>query len=64
MVATNYIRNGSLLVQLNGQATGFLAADGAPTYPVENDVEVVSLDKSLNSEEVTAHVTVNVVVPQ
>ena len=40
-----YIRNGSVLVQLNGQATGFLVADGMRLVPVENDVEVLSLDE-------------------
>lgn len=38
-------------------------ADGARIVPWKNDVQVVSLDKSLTSEEMTAHVSVTVVVP-
>ena len=61
VLATVYIRNGSAAVQLNGQATGFLVADAMCLAPVENDVEVQSLDESLGTDEVTVHVLVNVV---
>jgi len=64
VLATNYIRNGQLRVQLNGQATGDLVADAMRLVPVENDVQVLSLERSLQSEAVTAHVLVDVLVPQ
>ncbi len=63
---TKYFRAeaGSAQVQLHGQAAGEVVADGVRLVLLENDVQILSLDRSLGSEEVTAHVSVNVLVPQ
>jgi hypothetical protein len=63
ILATRYFRNGSATVQLNGQATGYLIADGVRLVPVENDVQILSLERSLGGEAVTAHVSINSPVP-
>jgi hypothetical protein len=62
-LTTQYLRNGTAKVQLNGQATGFVVADAVRIVLVENDVRVISFERSLGSEEVTAHVSVNVLIP-
>ena len=55
---------GSLTVELTDGGTGRVVADGVRLVPVQNGVSINSLDKSLTSEAVTAHVTVTEVVPQ
>ena len=53
-----------MCVQLNGQSTtGFTVADGVRIVLVENNVQVLSLERSLGSEEATARVSVEVLVP-
>lgn len=64
ILVTEYFRAGSAQVQLHGQAAGEVVADGVRLVLLENDVQILSLDRSLGSEEVTAHVSVNVLVPQ
>lgn len=64
ILATEYFKSGTVQVQLSGQAAGYLVADGMRLVPVENEVQVLSLERTLDSEEVTAHVLVNVLVPQ
>lgn len=63
-LATEYFRAGAAKVQLHSQAAGQVVADGVRLVLVENDVRILSLDRSLGSEEVTAHVFVNLLVPQ
>jgi len=58
------IQGDTLLVELSDQADGMVVADGVRIARVENEVRVLSLDKSLTREEVTAHVLVTVRVPQ
>ena len=63
VLATEYFRNGSVIVRLNGQATGYLIADGVRLVPVENNVQILFLERSLGGEAVTAHVSINSPVP-
>jgi type II secretory pathway pseudopilin PulG len=64
ILMTKCIRSGTVRVELNGQSsTGYTVADGVRLVPIENNVQVISLDRSLTSEEVTAHVSVEVKVP-
>ena len=58
------ITSGSLSVELTDASADPVVADGVRLIPVKNDVQINSLDKSLSSEDVTAHVTVTVQVPQ
>ena len=65
-LSTQYIRSGSVRVELAGQTPdGYVEADGMRIVPVENTVQVQSLQRSLNSEQVTATVSVqaNPVIP-
>ena len=50
-------------VELNDGADAKVVADAVRLVRIENDVRITSVQKSLNSEEVTAHVTVTVQVP-
>jgi len=43
---------------------GSAAADGVRLVPLQNEVRVVSLDRSLTSEEMTVRVEVNAEVPK
>ncbi len=58
------ISGNTLRVELNNSAGGKVAADAVRLVRVENDVRITSMEKSLDSEEVTAHVSVTVQVPQ
>jgi len=57
------VASGTLRVQLSDNANGRVIADGVRVIPVQNTVQVLSLDQSLTSETVTAHVSVTVQVP-
>jgi hypothetical protein len=57
------ITGDTLRVELADNANGNIAADAVRIVPAGNKVEIVSLEKSLSSEEVTAHVSVTVQVP-
>lgn len=54
---------GSMTVELTDGGSDRVVADAVRLVPVQNGVRINSLDKSLTSEEVTAHVTVTEVVP-
>lgn len=59
-----WINGDNARVELSAQSDGSVAADGVQLVPLQNDVRVLSLNRSMNSEEVTVRVQVNVVVPQ
>ena len=61
---TKYFDAGTVGVQLHSQATSEVVADGVRLSPVKNDVQILSIDRSLDSEEATVHVLVNVQVPE
>jgi hypothetical protein len=56
--------SGSTRVELSGQGNGRVIADAVRLVPVRNTVVVLSLDRSLTSQTVTAQVAVTVQVPQ
>ncbi len=57
--------SGNILnVQLNNSAGDKVIADGVRLVRVENEVRITSVEKALDSEEVTAHVSVTELVPQ
>lgn len=58
------ITSDTLKVHLSNNAIDNVIADGVRLVPVQNDVRVTSLNKSITSEEVTVHVSVTVLVPQ
>lgn len=58
------VASGSARVELRSSAAGSVAADGVRLVPRQNEVRVVSLDRSLTSEETTARVSVKAEVPQ
>jgi type II secretory pathway pseudopilin PulG len=58
------IRGDTLRVRLTDEADGRVIADGVRVVPVRNQVQVSSLEKALTSDEVTAQVSVTVLVPQ
>ncbi len=63
-LSTQFVRNSTVRVQLDGEATsGYVVADGMRLVPLENRVQVLSLDKSSATEDVTANVSVEVLVP-
>jgi type II secretory pathway pseudopilin PulG len=53
----------TLQVELSDDADGNIVADAVRIVPVRNTVDVISLEKSLVSEDVTAEVSVTVQVP-
>lgn len=57
------ISSDTLRVKLSDDANGNIAADAVRIAPVRNTVQVISMEKSLTSEDVTAHVSVTVQVP-
>lgn len=57
------ISGDTLRVELTDDADGNIAADAVRIVPAGNAVEVVSLERSLTSEDVTANVSVTVQVP-
>jgi hypothetical protein len=57
------IASGALRVELTDGAEGNVAADAVWIRPLRNELRVLSLDKSLPSENVTARVSVTVVTP-
>lgn len=57
------ITSGDVLVELSADANGKVVADGVRLVQVVNDVQINSLEKSLTSENTTAHVSVTVLVP-
>jgi prepilin-type N-terminal cleavage/methylation domain-containing protein len=64
VLTTQYIRSGSVRAELAGQAAvGYVVADAVRLFPIENNVQILSLERSLGSEEVTARVSVEVLVP-
>lgn len=58
------ISSGSAQVVLSDQANGNVVADSVWLLPVVNDVEILSLERTLTGQSITFHVTVNVQVPQ
>lgn len=58
------ISTGGLAVELTDAVTERVAADAVRLIAVRNVVNINSLEKSLLNEDVTAHVTVTVEVPQ
>jgi Tfp pilus assembly protein PilV len=56
--------SGVLAVELTDAADDPVVADAVRLIPVRNKVQVDGLERSLQSEEVTAHVTVTVEVPE
>ena len=62
-LGTFAVATGTLQVRLSDKANGRVIADGVRIIPVQNIVQVLSLDRSLTSEDVTAHVAVTVQVP-
>jgi type II secretory pathway pseudopilin PulG len=59
ILTAQFIRNGTVTVTLSVPTTGQVVVDGMRLVPAGKDVQVLSLDKTLTSEEVTAHVSVN-----
>ncbi|MHC4179932.1 MAG: golvesin C-terminal-like domain-containing protein [Planctomycetota bacterium] len=57
------IASGALRVDLSDDADEWVVADAVRIVPAGNKVEVVSLERSLTGEDVTAHVSVTVQVP-
>jgi type II secretory pathway pseudopilin PulG len=57
------IAGGALRVDLSDDADEWVVADAVRIVPIRNDVEVLSLAKSLDSESVTAEVSVTLQVP-
>lgn len=64
VLATLPLGSGSARVELHSSAAGSVAADGVRLVPLQNEVRVVSLDRSLTSEEMTARVSINAEVPK
>jgi prepilin-type N-terminal cleavage/methylation domain-containing protein len=62
-LAIAYLRNGAIRLQLNSNANGSVVADCVRLVPYENTVQVLSLERSLTSEAITAHVSVTQPVP-
>jgi hypothetical protein len=62
-LTTVWIDGGSVHVTLSAASNGSVAADGLRLVPVGNEVAVLSLERSLNSEDITVQVSVDVVVP-
>jgi prepilin-type N-terminal cleavage/methylation domain-containing protein len=60
VLAKRYFASGTAGVQLTAQGDGYVAADGMLLVPAENDVQILSLDRSFNSQAVTVHVSVTV----
>jgi type II secretory pathway pseudopilin PulG len=60
------ITSNSLRVQVTSEATQTqsVKADAARIVPVKNELQLLSLEKSLTGEEVTAHMSVGVRIPQ
>ncbi len=63
ILKTRYVRDGSVDVVLFGQVAGKLAADGARIVPIENDVSVNTMHRSLDSEEINVNVSITQNVP-
>ena len=63
-LATLSLCSGTAKVILSDAADGRVIADGMRLVPVYNVVQIVALEKSLTSQNVTAHVAVTVKVPQ
>ena len=64
ILLTAWVGDPNVQVRLGAQSNGSVAADGVQLIPLQNDVQIVSLDRSLGGENVTAQVHVNVRVPQ
>jgi hypothetical protein len=64
ILLTAWISDPNAQVQLSAQSDGSVAADCVQLVPLLNDVQVLSLVRSLNGEDVTAQVQVQVLVPQ
>ncbi len=58
------ITSGTLTVELTDASADPVVADAIRLIPLKNDIQINSLEKSLSNEDVTAHVTVTVQVPQ
>jgi hypothetical protein len=63
-LGTFSIHGNTLEVTLTDQANGVVVADGVQLIPVANVIQVLGWEKTLTGQEVTAHVSVTVVVPQ
>lgn len=64
IVETKYFDAGSVQVRLGSQATAEVVADCVRLVLVENEVKIISMDHSLDSENVTVHVSITVQVPE
>jgi hypothetical protein len=56
--------SGSPNVVLTDNANGRVIADGLRIVSIQNDVQVMSVERSLTSEEMTVHASVTILVPQ
>ncbi len=57
------ITGDNLSVELADDADGYIVADAVRIVPTGNKVDIVSLEKSLTTEDVTAHVSITVQIP-
>jgi Tfp pilus assembly protein PilV len=64
ILLTARITDPNVQVRLSAQKDGSVAADGVQLVPLKNDVQVLSVVRSMSGEEVTAQVQVQVLVPQ
>jgi hypothetical protein len=60
ILLTVWINDPNVQVQLSAQSNGSVAADGVQLVPLQNDVQVLSLERSFSGEDVTAEVQVRV----
>jgi prepilin-type N-terminal cleavage/methylation domain-containing protein len=63
VLGTEFFGSGSIQLRLGVSATGYVVADSIRLVPLVNDIQVLSLQRSLDSEAVTAHVSIDVKVP-
>lgn len=64
-LGTWHLESGTLRVKLIGEAAaGYSVADGIRLIPIENNVQILSLDRSFDGEEATVRVSVEVLVPE
>jgi hypothetical protein len=55
-----YFGSGAARVQVTAQPDGYLVTDGMMLAPVENNVQILSLQRSFNSDSATVNVSVTV----
>ena len=64
ILTTRWINGPDVVVVLSAQANGSVVADGLQLVPLQNDVQVLSLQRSSAPQQVTIEAQVNVLVPQ